>query len=497
MDLALHVAPDGPRGQRLLEALREAILSGRIGAGVRLPSSRLLATQLKVSRGTVVAAYDELVSEGYCEARVGAGTFVAIAPPAPPPARPAGDLRLSAWARRLRPRDDDTSEADGDAFDFRSGLAREPFPATALTRALRRAAERVANSPGAGDPAGSPRLRRALVSYLGPARGLRADPSQVIVVNGSQQGIDLASRLLLDPGDRVCMENPGYPRSRAIFEALGARLVPAPVDDAGIVTGALPEDGGALLYVTPSHQYPTGGVLAPERRLQLLAWAEALGVWLLEDDYDSEFRYIGPPLPCLQGLDRAGRCIYVGSLSKLLHPALRLGYIVVPPALVPAAVEVKRAMDMATSPLIQEAVAELFESGEIARHLRRALRAYRRRRAHLVAALAGGLGPGVRVWPVSGGLHVYVEAPEIPPERFFPQARARRLLLVDAADCWLGPAGGTRLIVWFSRIPVERIAPGIQALREALAVAAAEPCAAGSSPSPVGRDSAERSGVVR
>ena len=477
MDLALILPPDGPRGRRLVEALREAILSGRVVAGTRLPPSRLLAAQLNVSRGTVVAAYEEMVAEGYCEARVGAGTFVAISSKPALLRQPSRQVRLSQWAQRLRPWPS-AREADEALYDFRSGMAPESFPA-ALTAALRRASERLTVELNAGDPAGSLRLRRALVAHLGRTRGLRADPSQVIVVSGSQQGIDLAARLLLDEGDPVAVEEPGYPRARRIFEALAARLRPVPVDGDGLIPDALPHEGARLLYVTPSHHYPTGAVLTPERRLALLAWAEQHDAWLLEDDYDSEFRYTGPPLPCLQGLDRSDHCLYLGSLSKLLHPALRIGYIVVPPALIPAATEAKRTLDQATTPVIQEALADLFESGEVERHLRRATRAYRRRRAHLLAALAGGLGAGVRVWPISGGLHTYVEIADLPPVIFHGHARERGLALIDAADCWIDPRPGTQLILWFSRIPVERIAAGVAALREAIAAARTRTAAAG------------------
>jgi len=470
VDLALNLAGNGPRGRRLVDALREAILSGGLVTGTRLPSSRLLAGQLRIARGTVVAAYEELVSEGYCEARVGAGTFVAVTSPPRRLPPPAADARLSTWGRRLpvRPAFPESEHAP---FDFRSGLAQQPFPDTALARALRRAAECITDAAGAGDPAGSLRLRQALVHHLGRTRGLRADPEQVIVVSGSQQGIDLATRLLLDPGDRACIEDPGYPRARAVFTALGAEILPVPVDSGGLITSALPADGARMVYVTPSHQYPTGAVLTPERRLALVDWAAQPDAWVLEDDYDSEFRYAGPPLPCLQGLDHAGRCLYVGSVSKLLHPALRAGYLVVPPALIPATIEAKRTLDQATTPLLQEALADLFETGEVERHLRRALRLYRRRRAHMLAALAGGLGPGVRIWPVSGGLHIYVEAPGIPGDAVLHEARRRGLALTDASDCRQHETAGTHLILWFSRIPIERLAAGIEALRAAFAAA--------------------------
>ena len=472
MDLALILAGDGPRGARLVGALREAILSGRLPLGAKLPASRLLAAQLEMSRGTVVAAYEELVSEGYCTARVGAGTFVAVASRPTPSEEAVARIRLSRWGQRVIA---GTPAPAGDQrlrFDFSPGVSPESFPAAALVRALRQAVDRIEEMPGAGDPAGSARLRAALVAHLGRTRGLRADPTQVVVVSGSQQGIDLTARLLLDPGDRLCMEEPGYPRARRAFQAAGATMTPAPVDVAGLITAALPAAGARLVYVTPSHQHPTGAVLAPERRLALLQWAEAHNAWVLEDDYDSEFRYGGPPLPCLQGLDRTGRCIYAGSLSKLLHPALRVGYLVVPPALVPAVIAAKQTLDQSTSMLTQEALAELFESGEIERHLRLASRAYRARRAHLLAALAATPLPGACVWPVTGGLHVFIELPGISPAALRRAAASRGLGLVFGDDCYLQEPSGTRLILWFGRLPVPAIAPGIAALAGAITEAA-------------------------
>jgi GntR family transcriptional regulator/MocR family aminotransferase len=485
----------------LVGALREAVLTGRLPAGARLPPSRLLAAQLGLSRGTVVAAYEELVSEGYCAARVGAGTFVlpmrdaasgmqngaaagrqslpAASPAAAgaasePAARtPFPDPDLSAWGHRLARRSAGVTPARPMRFDFRRGTSPSVFPAAALARALRLAALRLAGQEWPGDPAGSARLRRALVAYLGRARGLRADPSQVIVVSGSQQGVDLAARLLLDPGDQVCIEDPGYPRARECFHALGAVLLPVPVDRTGLMTGSLPAGSAHLAYVTPSHQYPTGAVLAPDRRLALLDWAERHGAWILEDDYDSEYRYTGPPLPCLQGLDRSGRCLYLGTLSKLLHPALRAGYLVVPPALVPAAIAAKNALDQATTPIVQEALADLFESGEIERHLRRAGRDYRTRRARLLSACAEQLPPDVRLWPVTGGLHAYLEVPGVSDAALHEEAARRGLELYDARDCRAGGSDTSSVILWFSRILPGDIAPGIAALGAAIRAARA------------------------
>ncbi len=496
MDFALILPSGGPRGERLVEALREAILGGRLAPGERLPPSRALAAQLGVSRGTVVAAFEELVSEGYCAARVGAGTFVTVTSPPRREPLPATEPALSGWGRRLTmpmPEADGAGGVAGAApagqgattaapppvrYDFRPGLASETFPGEALGRALRRAAAYLGVEYSAGNPAGSPRLRAALAAHLAHARAVRATPEQVIVVSGSQQGIDLATRLLLEPGDRVCIEEPGYPRARAVFEALGARLTPVPVDGDGLRCAALPKDGARMVYVTPSHQYPTGAVLAPERRLALLDWAQQHGAWLLEDDYDSEFRYSGPPLPAMQGMDRDGRCLYLGSLSKILHPALRVGYLVVPPALVPAAVAAKSTLDQATSPAVQEALADLFEAGELERHLRRALRGYRARRARLLAAFAAHLSADVRLWPVTGGLHAFLEAPAADPVRLRAEAVARGVAINDATPCYQTPPAGARLILWFGRIPPERIEPGVAALAAAL-LAAATPGATG------------------
>lgn len=470
LDFALILAADGPRGVRLVEALREAILSGRLAPGERLPPSRALAAQLGVSRGTVVTAYEELVSEGYCAARVGAGTFITIAAskrrPEPPPQPP----HLSAWGRRLEHVDAAASSQPA-RFDFRPGLAGETYPAEQLGRALRRAAVALGSEYNAGQPAGSRRLRVALAAYLARARAVRGTAEQVIAVSGSQQGMDLAARLLLDPDDTVCLEEPYYGRARAVFQALGARIVPVPVDGDGLIVERLPVDGARLVYVTPSHQYPTGAVLSPERRLALLDWAGRHDAWLLEDDYDSEFRYIGPPLPSLQGLDRAGRCIYLGSLSKLLHPALRAGYLVVPPALVPAATAAKSTLDQATTPLVQEALADLYESGEIERHLRRTLRTYRARRTRILAAFEKHLPPDVHVWPITGGLHVFVEVEGVESEPLMRCLRERGVACLGAAGFYASQPSATPLILWFSRIAPELIEPGVVAAAAAIAEA--------------------------
>ncbi|MFN8557894.1 MAG: PLP-dependent aminotransferase family protein [Dehalococcoidia bacterium] len=476
MDLPIILPPDGPRGVRLVVALREAILSGQLPPGARLPASRVLAAQLALSRGAVVGAYEELVSEGYCQARVGAGTLVAPLDlaregralyHAAAPVSPAGP-RLSQWAQRLSVPSRRAASAPPVRYDFRHGVAADQYPAATLAAALRRAALTLQSAPPLGDPAGSPRLRRALAAHLGRSRGLRADPERMIIVSGSQQGLDLAVRLLLDPGDRVCVEDPGYARAHAVFRAAGATLTPVPVDHGGMTTASLPVEGARAAYVTPSHQYPTGAVLAPDRRLALLAWAERHQAWILEDDYDSEFRYGGPPLPCLQGLDRADRCLYLGSVSKPFTRRCALGTSS-SRGRWPIAVAAKEALDQATH------------------------RSFRRRSristkpAKSSATCGGGprlprpaggaagrlrLPATVRVWPVTGGLHAYIEAPDVAPAALLATAARHGLALADAHDGCLTSAHGARLIVWFSRVALEDIDAGVAALGAALREAA-------------------------
>lgn len=429
--------------------------------------------ELSLSRGVVVAAYEELIAEGYCVARTGAGTFVSGGVTAHDRPMAQEPVRLSAWASRLPASAAALSAVTQGQprYDFGSGVAPDGFPGAAFQRAFRRAVDNLAGQRGAGDPAGSLRLRTALASRLARARGLRADPSRFVIVSGSQQGLDLASRLLLEPGDTVAVEEPGYPRARHVFDVLGCRLAPIPVDQHGVDSDALDAHDASMVYVTPSHQYPTGAVLSLERRLALLKYAGAHDAWILEDDYDSEFRYVGPPLPCLQGLDRDGRCVYLGSLSKLLHPALRIGYLVLPPALASIAVAAKGALDQATSPLIQDTLADMFESGESDRWLRHSSRLYRAKRARLIANIPILTAVGATVWPVTGGLHAFVQIPAVDSIRLFAALAERSITVVDGSEAWLSPSGGASLILWFSRIPLELIGGGLRALACAIRAA--------------------------
>ncbi|MDJ0390255.1 PLP-dependent aminotransferase family protein [Roseomonas sp. E05] len=421
--------------QRLCEAIKTQITSGLLGPSARLPSTRSLAAEWGVSRTTATAAYEQLIAEGYLVTRQGARTQVAkglgqfSACPGQP-TMPTGPDRLSAFGQRLA--SFPLPSVVGPArlvVDFRYGdLAADDFPMLAWRKAVTGAVLRRKPRLRYEDPGGSPSLRAALQGYLWRARGVRCDPKQIIVVNGSQQGLDLCARLLLNPGDRALMENPGYNLARQVFLAAGAEVVPVAVDQEGMRTQGLPP--ARLAYATPSHQFPLGGVMSVGRRRELLAWARHEGAHVIEDDYDSEYRYDIAPIPTVQAMDDAGRVIYLGTVSKTLSPTLRLGYLVVPVALSNAFAQAKRLADRHAPSLEQEALADLIESGAYERHVRRVRRQNGKRRSALLAALSAKLGDAVTVVGADAGLHVVAWLNDIPraaEEEFVSQAASAGL----------------------------------------------------------------------
>jgi GntR family transcriptional regulator/MocR family aminotransferase len=405
--------------QEIYAALKEQISGGVFGAAGKLPSSRGLAQELGVSRTTVTVAFEQLHAEGFIELRQGARPTVVRAAVAgaagggPGRARPApapGEARLSAYGARLRGFSPwSADDAGALAVDFRHGdLSSVDFPSSAWRKALAAAAARRPGRLAYGDPRGSARLRSALQGYLWRARTIRCDLDQIVVVNGSQQGLDLCARVLLDPGDRFVIENPCYDMARQIFAGAGALPVPVAVDRQGMDTGRLAHVQARLAYVTPSHQFPLGGVMPVARRHQLLDWARRSGAHIVEDDYDSEFRYDINPVPPLFGLEAAGGVIYSGTVSKTLSPGLRLGYLVVPAGLQDVFARAKLLADRHAPLLQQEALAHLIESGLYEGHLRRLRRLNHERRASLLAALGHRLGTRIEVEGADAGLHVVV-----------------------------------------------------------------------------------------
>ncbi|MEM8961612.1 MAG: PLP-dependent aminotransferase family protein [Acidobacteriota bacterium] len=382
-----------PRYRRLYELLRRALLDGTIPPGSRLPSTRTLADDLGVSRNTVTAAFDMLVEHELIESRVGAGSYAspnlawtrttaAQSDGSRATERPTPKREISQRAAQLitdaQARDPDHPSA------FSVGLpALDAFPLTTWRRIVaRRARQSTVQGLRHGDPQGDPRLRTLIARHLITARGVHCEASQVVILPSAQMGLDLASRVLLDPGDTVWIEDPGYLGARGALRTAGAHLVPVPVDHEGlqIDEGESRAPNARLAYVTPSHQFPSGVSMSLRRRLKLLAWAENTDAWILEDDYDSEYRYTGTADQALQGLDRAARVLYLGTFSKVLFPALRLAYLVLPDDLVEPFVAARFLTDGHVVPASQEALADFIEAGHLVSHIRRMRKLYHRRR---------------------------------------------------------------------------------------------------------------------
>jgi GntR family transcriptional regulator/MocR family aminotransferase len=414
----------GPLYRRVYHALKSMIRDGRLAPAARLPSTRELAADLRVSRNTVMLAYEQLLAEGYVVSRNRAtasvaGTLPTSAVPVSSRPRPGHPPPISAYARRLirllgAPPTGPTRS--GLRYDFRYGEPSiDEFPREIWRRLLAARARRTARDAfGYAHPAGYAPLRVALADYLKRARGVVCEADQIVITNGSQQGFDLAARVLLDPGDVAVVEEPHYPGVTIPFEAAGARLAHTPVDSGGLRTDRLPAQA-RLAYVTPCHQFPTGVIMPLERRLALLAWAARTNSWVIEDDYVSEFRYEGHPLEALQSLDRVGRVIYVGTFSKTLFPALRVAYVVLPRSLVPSFVAAKWATDRFSATLAQEALSDFITSGQFERYLRRAGNRNAARRATLIGALRQHFGDRVEIAGENTGVHLVVWLNDVRP----------------------------------------------------------------------------------
>ena len=416
LNLSAH---DGPLHRRLYEELKAAIHAGRLTAGARVPSSRSLAGDLQLSRNTVMVAYEQLAAEGYLVSQSRAATTVAprVAPPFArvvahvPEQEP---LRLSLSVERLlRARGSAGAPTEGKLrYDFRYGKpAIRDFPREVWHRLLAARSRRLPLDAYAyAAPAGYLPLREALSDYLRRARGMVCEPSQIVIVNGSQQGFDLAARVLLNPGEAAVVEEPFYPGSADPLITAGARLLRVPVDAQGLDVAQLPsvDAGVRLISVAPCHQFPAGVVMSLDRRVALLDWATRAQAWVIEDDYISEYRYEGRPLEALQALDRAGRVIYVGTFSKTVFPALRLAYLVLPHALVEPFLAMKLATDRFSSILAQQALTDFITGGQFERHLRRSTARNAARRRVLVEALVQHFGTRIDISGRDAGVHVLV-----------------------------------------------------------------------------------------
>jgi GntR family transcriptional regulator / MocR family aminotransferase len=463
-----------PPGSRELlrvlhKELRGAILDGRLKPGLRLPATRELAGMLAISRNTVVAAYDLLLSEGYVVARRGAGNYVAdtLARRDAPRLSEASvdmDRRLAPhWRKSPGP----FSAAPDRVFrdDFSLGVPdNTQFPFDVWRRLSARALRTLSKAPPAyGQPEGRPALREAIAKHISFARAVACHADDVIVTSGAQQAFDLLARVLVTPGrSTVAVEDPGYPPLRAAFAAAGANVAAVPVDDEGLVVERLPVSA-RVIYVTPSHQFPLGVALSPQRRAALLEFARARRAVVIEDDYDGEFRYSGRPLDALQTLDRSGSVCYVGTFSKCLFPALRLGYVVAPPWLRPALAAAKQLADWHCDVLAQDTLAAFIAEGHLVRHVRKMHKVYADRREVLLDALARHGDGRLRALPSEAGLHLSARIPRSLNAKMLVARAAAEGIQLDAVGRYaLGRYAPNGLAFGFGMIAADRVDEAIR-----------------------------------
>jgi GntR family transcriptional regulator / MocR family aminotransferase len=410
--LRLNPAASTPLFRQLYDAIKQAILSGLLEPAMQLPPTRELAQQLAVSRQTVLNAYAQLMAEGFLSGTVGRGTFVSDKLPSRgqvPQAAPSVQqlLRpLSDRGQRFIGAGTGLNTHSGEPRAFRIGMpGLDVFPFEVWARLEARRWRKPQHHLGYDDPAGYAPLREAIAGYLRASRGVQCTSQQVVITSGSQQALFLVASLLLSPGDAALVEEPGYRGISASLLAAEARVCPVPVDAEGlsVAFAASHYPDAKLVYVTPSHQLPLGITMSLQRRLELLAWAEHNKAWVVEDDYDSEYRYTGPPLASLQSLDKSGCVIYTGTLSKVLFPSLRLGYMVLPPALCEAFIRAKAVIDRHSATVPQMVLTDFITEGHFGRHIKRTREAYAERRAALLDALQMHLADELVIGPTDAG----------------------------------------------------------------------------------------------
>lgn len=467
-----------PVHKQVYDGYRSAILRGDLRPGQQIPSTRDFASEVRLSRFPVLQAYSQLLAEGYLESRAGSGTFVASSLPeqlisvqsnvARPATMPSGPRTVSRRSS-LCPSFDRTRVPRGwGAFGLHQP-AFDHFPFQVWSKLI----ARHSRNPAASalhhiDPLGSERFRLEICSYLRTARGVKCSPGQIMIVSGSQQALDITARVLLDPGSPVFVEDPGYSLARTVLTAAGCCLVPVPVDREGMDIGAAlrlePKAKAAL--VIPSHQYPLGSTMTLARRLHLLSWAQNAGAWIVEDDYDSEYRYDSSPISSLQGLDENARVIYIGTFSKVMFPSLRIGYIVIPEDLVDRFSAVRFAMDIFPPYLPQEVLADFMREGYFGRHIRRMRNLYSKRREILIRSLHEEYGDMLEVHGAEAGMHLAVTFQEgYSDTEISAKAAEARLYLWPLSPAYLKREPRQGLILGFGSVPAEQIPDAVRALK--------------------------------
>lgn len=470
-----------PLHKQICEAFKGAILRGEMRPGQQVTSSRSLARELGISRIPILNAFAQLTAEGYLESRGGAGTFVSESLPGLKDiarGRENRERKVGVEARTVSQRaltlPDRTSApwASGAGAFSVGQLAFDQFPIRIWSNLIGRQARQIrATSLNYGDSLGVESFRETIATYLSTARAVHCDASQILVVSGSQQALDISARVLLDAGDRVWVENPSYGLMRLALRLAGCELVPVPVDENGLdVTAGMKLCREAkAAYVTPSHQFPLGVTMSASRRLQLLEWAQKTGSWIVEDDYDSEYRYESMPISSLQGLDHNSRVIYIGTFSKTLFPALRLGYMVIPPDLVDRFAALRRILDIFPSSFHQEVMTEFIHQGHFARHIRRTRVLYAERRNALVDAIRNELGPKFEIVGGEAGMHVVVLLPDgLRDEEIAVRAAKRKLWLWPLSSSYVGKAARQGFILGFAGTRVEELPAAVKRLKSAI-----------------------------
>jgi len=472
--MEVHLTVHGRKGLagQIYRQLRAGVIDGRLAPGERLPSTRELASQLGVSRKTTLDVFERLIAEGYLRSRTGDGTFVAdsMTRLAPPPARaPVAPAVGPAWADMpdALPM---TGPGKAPTWDFVGGVTdKRCFPFDQWRRCVSHALRLQARGSGAyHDPAGEQDLRLAVARYLAFSRAVVAGWQDVIITQGAQQALDLLARVTIQPGDVIAVEEPGYPPARIIFAALGAHVAPVPVDAGGLVVDALPANA-KMVYVTPSHQFPLGMPMHLERRLALLEWAQRHGALVVEDDYDSEFRFEGRPMESLKSLDNASVVAYVGTFSKTIFPELRMGYVIPPVQLGAAVRKAKQLGDWHSCTMTQTALAKFMLDGYFAKHLRRIHKEYAARRAALLEHLEGPLAPWLTPLPSAAGIHlVAILDASLDESAVTARAASASIGLYGIAGMYAGQHRRGGLLFGYGGIGVPEIHAGLDRLETVL-----------------------------
>src|ERR1700683_80947 len=468
-----------PLHRQIYDSFRAMILERRLQPGQQIPSSRALADELLISRIPVLGAYAQLLAEGYIESRSGAGTFVTSSLSDQfLGARPAVASVVNDPASDVISRVSRLLPVEGTPWFLGSGafsvgqIAYDHFPFRVWSDLVAYHARRVrAGSMNYSHPMGSEGFREIIASYLRTARAVHCEASQIMVVNGSQHALDLSARVLLDPDSPVWIEEPGYQFLRHTLMLSGCRLVPVPVDSEGldVAAGVKLCRNARVAYVTPSHQYPLGATMSAARRLQLLEWAHSSSAWIVEDDYDSEYRYESMPVASMQGLDPGSRVIYIGTFSKVLFPALRLGYMGIPPALVSRFLAVRQANDLCPSHLYQAALADFISAGHFTRHIRKTRQLYAERRNALTLALRKEFGSEIEILGAEAGMHLVVTLPPgLSDQKISARAAEENLWLWPLSAAHAGTNVRQGFILGFGGTKADEMLYQVRRLRKAM-----------------------------